>query len=40
LYNVAGIVAASRNNKKGAIGVANNVKIMTVRVVPDVQFEI
>jgi cell wall-associated protease len=33
--HVAGIVAASRNNKKGAIGVANNVKIMTVRVVPD-----
>jgi cell wall-associated protease len=33
--HVAGIVAASRNNKTGAIGVANNVKIMTVRVVPD-----
>jgi cell wall-associated protease len=33
--HVAGIVAASRNNKKGAVGVANNVKIMTVRVVPD-----
>ncbi|TXD51862.1 MULTISPECIES: S8 family peptidase [unclassified Polaribacter] len=33
--HVAGIVAASRNNNLGAVGVANNVKIMTVRVVPD-----
>lgn len=33
--HVAGIVAASRNNNIGAIGVANNVKIMTVRIVPD-----
>ncbi|AUC85568.1 peptidase S8 [Polaribacter sp. ALD11] len=33
--HVAGIVAASRNNGKGVNGVANNVKIMAVRVVPD-----
>ncbi|MEE9408802.1 MAG: S8 family serine peptidase [Polaribacter sp.] len=33
--HVAGIVAASRNNNKGVNGVAKNVKIMTVRVVPD-----
>ena len=33
--HVAGIVAASRNNEKGVNGVANNVKIMAVRVVPD-----
>jgi cell wall-associated protease len=33
--HVAGIVAASRNNNKGVNGVANNVKIMVVRVVPD-----
>ena len=33
--HVAGIVAASRNNNKGAKGVSNTVKIMTVRVVPD-----
>lgn len=33
--HVAGIVAASRNNGKGVNGIANNVKIMTVRVVPD-----
>ncbi|MFT6749733.1 MAG: cell wall-associated protease [Flavobacterium sp.] len=33
--HVAGIVAASRNNDKGVNGVANNVKIMAVRVVPD-----
>ena len=33
--HVAGIVAASRNNKKGVNGVANNVKIMAVRLVPD-----
>ena len=33
--HVAGIVAASRNNDKGVNGVANNVKIMAVRMVPD-----
>ncbi|WP_296634835.1 S8 family peptidase [Polaribacter sp.] len=33
--HVAGIVAANRANSIGAIGVANNVKIMTVRIVPD-----
>ena len=33
--HVAGIVAASRNNGKGVNGVAKNVEIMTVRVVPD-----
>ncbi|TXD49753.1 S8 family peptidase [Polaribacter sp. IC073] len=33
--HVAGIVGASRNNAKGVNGVANNVKIMAVRVVPD-----
>ena len=33
--HVAGIVAASRNNDKGVNGVANNVKIMAVRLVPD-----
>lgn len=33
--HVAGIVAANRTNNLGAIGVANNVKIMTVRIVPD-----
>ena len=33
--HVAGIVAASRNNNKGVNGVASNVKIMAVRVVPD-----
>lgn len=33
--HVAGIVAANRANGIGAIGVANNVKIMTVRIVPD-----
>ncbi len=32
--HVAGIVAATRNNGKGINGVANNVKIMSVRVVP------
>jgi subtilisin family serine protease len=32
--HVAGIVAASRNNNKGVNGVANNVKIIAVRVVP------
>ncbi|MEN8835447.1 MAG: S8 family serine peptidase [Polaribacter sp.] len=33
--HVAGIVAANRANSIGAIGVANNVKIMIVRIVPD-----
>ena len=33
--HVAGIVAASRDNGKGMNGIANNVKIMAVRVVPD-----
>ena len=33
--HVSGIVAASRNNGKGMNGVATNVKIMAVRVVPD-----
>jgi subtilisin family serine protease len=33
--HVAGIVAATRDNSKGMNGVANNVKIMAVRVVPD-----
>ncbi|MFY9242481.1 MAG: S8 family serine peptidase [Polaribacter sp.] len=33
--HVAGIVAANRTNNLGAVGVANNVKIMTVRIVPD-----
>ena len=33
--HVAGIIAAQRNNKKGMDGVADNVKIMSVRVVPD-----
>ncbi|MCI2228546.1 S8 family serine peptidase [Polaribacter sp. MSW13] len=33
--HVAGIVAASRNNGKGVNGVANNVQILTARVVPD-----
>ena len=33
--HVAGIVAASRANTIGAKGVANNVKIMNVRIVPD-----
>lgn len=33
--HVAGIVAANRNNNIGAIGVANNVKIMTVRIVSE-----
>lgn len=33
--HVAGIIAAKRNNKKGMDGVADNVKIMSVRVVPD-----
>ena len=33
--HVAGIVAAARDNGKGVNGVADNVKIMAVRVVPD-----
>lgn len=33
--HVAGIVAAERNNGKGMNGVANNVKIMVVRAVPN-----
>ena len=33
--HVAGIVAANRTNNLGAVGVANNVKIMNVRIVPD-----
>ncbi len=33
--HVAGIVAAIRNNDLGMNGVANNVKIMTIRAVPD-----
>lgn len=33
--HVAGIIAAERNNGKGADGVANNVKIMAIRAVPN-----
>lgn len=33
--HVAGIIAAERNNGKGANGVANNVKIMSIRAVPN-----
>ena len=33
--HVAGIIAAERNNGKGVNGVANNVKIMSVRAVPN-----
>lgn len=33
--HVSGIIAAARNNGKGMDGVANNVKIMTIRAVPD-----
>lgn len=33
--HVAGIVAAERNNGKGANGVANNVEIMSIRAVPN-----
>ncbi|HEX6846069.1 MAG TPA: S8 family serine peptidase [Chitinophagaceae bacterium] len=33
--HVAGIIGAKRNNKKGMDGVADNVQIMSVRVVPD-----
>ncbi|WP_298781142.1 S8 family peptidase [uncultured Polaribacter sp.] len=33
--HVSGIIAATRNNEKGMNGVANNVKIMAIRAVPD-----
>lgn len=33
--HVAGIIAATRGNKKGIDGVAKNIKIMSVRTVPD-----
>src|SRR5690606_29266159 len=33
--HVAGIIAAERNNGKGANGVANNVAIMSIRAVPN-----
>ncbi len=33
--HVAGIIASERNNGKGVNGVANNVQIMPIRVVPD-----
>src|SRR5690606_6249844 len=33
--HVAGIIASNRNNGKGANGVANNVKIMSIRAVPN-----
>src|SRR5690606_7496071 len=33
--HVAGIIAAERNNGKGANGVANNVQIMAIRAVPN-----
>jgi subtilisin family serine protease len=33
--HVSGIIAANRENKKGTDGVADNVKIMTLRAVPD-----
>ena len=33
--HVAGIIAAKRNNGKGANGVANNVAIMSIRAVPN-----
>lgn len=33
--HVAGIIGAKRNNKKGIDGIADNVKIMAIRVVPD-----
>ena len=33
--HVAGIIAAERNNGKGANGVANNVQIMSIRAVPN-----
>lgn len=33
--HVSGIIAANRNNEIGILGVANNVSIMTIRVVPE-----
>ncbi|MBI1342657.1 MAG: S8 family serine peptidase [Terrimonas sp.] len=33
--HVSGIIGASRNNKKGMDGIADNVKIMMIRAVPD-----
>lgn len=33
--HVSGIIAASRNNNKGIQGIADNVRIMSLRVVPD-----
>ncbi|MEJ7738190.1 MAG: S8 family peptidase [Chitinophagaceae bacterium] len=33
--HVSGIIAAKRNNKKGIDGIADNVRIMTIRAVPD-----
>ncbi len=33
--HVAGIIGGVRNNKKGGDGIANNVKIMAIRAVPD-----
>lgn len=33
--HVSGIIAAARNNNKGGDGVADNVRIMTIRAVPD-----
>lgn len=33
--HVSGIIAAVRNNKKGMNGIADNVRIMTIRAVPD-----
>lgn len=33
--HVAGIIAAARNNGKGINGIADNVKIMSLRVIPD-----
>jgi len=33
--HVSGIALATRNNGKGMNGVANNVKLLTVRAVPD-----
>jgi len=33
--HVTGIIGATRNNKKGMDGVADNVKVMTIRAVPD-----
>src|SRR5215207_11748892 len=33
--HVSGIIAAKRNNGKGVNGIADNVRIMTIRAVPD-----